>query len=238
MIALPIKGVSSTYSVNPSKIIAVGRNYLEHIAEGDKVGIGNSFERDVPKEPILFPKTPNTLIGSDQPIVLPAFVHNCGFDRVRTHYEAELAFFIKDRCKHVSPEQAFDHILGFTCANDVSQRNIQGADKSGWFRGKSLDTFCPVGPCVVPLEAVGDPQKLQIQCRLNGETVQDGNTHDMIFDIPALMAFVSMNFTLEPGDLILTGTPAGVGEITHGDVVEVEIENVGVLRNPVMDERI
>ncbi|MBL7115709.1 MAG: fumarylacetoacetate hydrolase family protein [Kiritimatiellae bacterium] len=237
MIALPIIGTSSTHPVNPGKIIAMGRNYLDHIAERDKVGIGSSFDDELPSEPILFPKTPNTLIGPEQPIVLPAFVHECGFERIRTHYEAELAFIIKHRCKDVPPEEAFDYILGFTCANDVSQRNIQGLDKSGWFRGKSLDTFCPVGPCVVPLEAVGDPQELRIQCRLNGETVQNGNTRDMIFKIPELLAYVSMNFTLEAGDLILTGTPAGVGEIVHGDVVEIEIENVGVLRNPVIDER-
>jgi 2-keto-4-pentenoate hydratase/2-oxohepta-3-ene-1,7-dioic acid hydratase in catechol pathway len=129
-----------------------------------------------------------------------------------------------------------DHVLGFTCINDVSQRNLQTGDRSGWFRGKSLDTFGPVGPQVVLPEDIGDPQDLRIQCRLNGKTVQDSNTRHMIFTIPEIIAFITKNFTLMPGDLIATGTPSGVGSLMHGDIVEVEIEGIGALRNPVLEE--
>lgn len=233
---LPVFGSPDPYAVQPSKIVALGKNYLDHIAEERKIGVG-TFTAEPPENPILFAKTPNTLAGPGQAIRIPAFLYNCGFQNVRTHYEAELAFFIKDRCRHVAPERAYEHIFGFTCANDVSQRNIQGADASGWFRGKSLDTFCPVGPQVVRMEDIGDPQNLRILCRLNGTTVQDSNTRHMIFPVREIVAYISMNFTLEPGDLILTGTPAGVGAIAHGDVVEVEIERIGVLRNPIVDER-
>ena len=236
MFELPVAGRDDRYPVAPSKIIALGKNYLDHIAETRKVGVG-SFSDETPKEPILFAKTPNVLIGPGESIVIPAFIYECGFGRVRTHYEAELAFFIKDDCKHVPPGEAYDHILGFTCANDVSQRNIQGGDQSGWFRGKSLDTFGPIGPRVVLTEDIGDAQDLAIAARLNGEFVQNSNTKHMIFKIPEIVAFVSMNFTLKAGDLILTGTPSGVGEIAHGDVVEIEIENIGTLSNPVVDER-
>jgi len=233
---LPVLHSAAAYTVRPGKIIALGKNYLDHIAEEKNIGVG-SFTAETPREPILFPKTPNTLVAPGEAIRIPAFLHDCGFENVRTHHEAELAFFIKDRCKDVPAEEAMNHIFGFTCANDVSQRNIQGSDVSGWFRGKSLDTFCPVGPRVVRTEQLGDPQDLRIRCRLNGRTVQDSNTRHMIFPIPAIVAYVSMNFTLEPGDLILTGTPAGVGDIAHGDVVEIEIDRIGILRNPVVDER-
>jgi len=128
--------------------------------------------------------------------------------------------------------------LGFTCINDVSQRNLQTGDRSGWFRGKSLDTFGPVGPRLVLADDLQDPQSLRIQCRLNGETVQDSNTKHMIFPIPEIIAFISKNFTLIPGDIIATGTPSGVGRIKHGDVVEIEIDQIGILRNPVIDESI
>ncbi len=236
MLELPIKNRAGQYCVAPSKIIALGQNYRDHIAERDKVGVG-SFDAHIPSEPILFAVTPNALLGPGEAIMLPAFVHDYGFDRVRTHYEAELAFFIGTRCRRVSEADALSHIFGYTCANDVSQRNIQGLDKSGWFRAKSLDTFCPIGPCVTRAEDI-DPRALRIQCRLNGRVVQDGNTRDMIFTIPEMIAFISKQITLEPGDLILTGTPAGVGELAHGDTVEVEIEGIGALSNRVVDERI
>ncbi len=120
--------------------------------------------------------------------------------------------------------------------NDVSQRNIQTGDRSGWFRGKSLDTFGPIGPQIVLHKDIGDPQNLRIQCRLNGRTVQDASTAQMIFPVDQIIAFISKNFTLMPGDIIATGTPSGVGQIHHGDVVEIEIEKIGVLRNPVVEE--
>jgi 2-keto-4-pentenoate hydratase/2-oxohepta-3-ene-1,7-dioic acid hydratase in catechol pathway len=239
MITLPIhsSGASSgqTYTVSPSKIIALGMNYRDHIAESGTVNV-RGFTKDIPPEPILFPKTPNVLIGTEEPIVIPAFTRSYGYEDFRVDYEAELAFFILDRCKDVEPLAAWRHIYGFTCFNDVSQRNIQNADRSGWFRGKSFDTFGPIGPRVVLREDLGDPGDLEIECRLNGKTVQSSNTRYMIFSIPETLSFVSRNFTLEAGDLICTGTPSGVGPLRAGDVVEVEIEGIGVLRNPVREE--
>lgn len=236
MIELPIFNSNEKYRVDSCKIIAVGKNYLDHIKEAARVDVGG-FSDDIPSEPVLFAKTSNVLIGPDEPIVIPKFIYDYGFDSVRIHHEAELAFFIKEECKNVSPEDAYDYILGFTCMNDVSQRNIQKGDKSGWFRGKSLDTFGPVGPQLVLMEDIGDPQNLNLQCRVNGEVKQNSNTKHMIFSIREILAFISKNFTLLPGDLVTTGTPAGVSQIGHGDVVEVEIENIGILRNSVLDER-
>ncbi len=223
------------YQVNPSKIVALGLNYLDHIKESQSVDVQN-FTDEIPTEPILFPKTPNVLIGPGDPIILPAFVEEYGFATCRTDHEAELAIIIKDRVKNLSPEKAMVHVLGFSCFNDISQRNLQKSDKSGWYRGKSLDTFGPIGPVIVPPDAIGDPQNLSIQRRLNGRVVQQSNTRHMIFKIPEIIAFVSKNFTLEPGDIIITGTPSGVGPIRDGDKVEVEIENIGTLVNPVKAE--
>ena len=143
--------------------------------------------------------------------MIPRFLDDYGFEDQRTDYEGELAVIIKDRCKNVRIEDALKHIFGFTCINDVSQRNLQTGDRSGWFRGKSLDTFAPVGPKVVLLEDLPDPQNLRLQTRLNGKTVQDSNTSFMIFPIRETIAFISKNFTLMPGDIIATGTPSGVG---------------------------
>ena len=235
MKTLEISGKSKSFAVAPSKIIALGLNYRAHIAESESVNV-QGFNLDIPDEPILFAKTPNVLIGPNEPIVIPMFLHDYKFDTMRVDYEAELALIIKDRCKNVPAEEAYDHILGYTCMNDVSQRNIQNSDKSGWFRGKSLDTFGPLGPQIVLSEDIGDPQNLSIQCRLNGKLVQESNTRHMIFTIRETIAFVSKNFTLIPGDIISTGTPSGVGAIKHGDTVEIEIEKIGVLSNPVIEE--
>jgi 2-keto-4-pentenoate hydratase/2-oxohepta-3-ene-1,7-dioic acid hydratase in catechol pathway len=235
MVKLPIANSSAIYTVNPTKIVALGLNYREHIAESHSVKV-QGFTDEIPAEPILFPKTPNVLIGPEEPIVLPRFLNVYHFDALRTDYEAELAIVIKDRCKNVPPGEAMEHILGFTCMNDVSQRNLQTGDRSGWFRGKSLDTFGPIGPRIVRPEDLGDPQNLRIQCRLNGNKVQDSNTRRMIFPIPEIIAFISKNFTLMPGDVIATGTPAGVRPIQPGDIVEIEIEKIGILRNPVVAE--
>jgi 2-keto-4-pentenoate hydratase/2-oxohepta-3-ene-1,7-dioic acid hydratase in catechol pathway len=224
------------YAVNPSKIVALGLNYLEHIKESQSVDVQN-FTNEIPTEPVLFPKTPNVLIGPGETIILPAFVLAYGFPTCRTDHEAELAIIIKDRVKNLKADDAMEHILGFTCFNDVSQRNLQKGDKSGWYRGKSLDTFGPIGPMVVTPEAIGDPQNLEIICRLNGKVTQHSNTCQMIFKIPEILAFVSKNFTLEPGDIIITGTPSGVSPLHDGDVVEVEIENIGTLSNPVKAEQ-
>lgn len=223
------------YRLAPTKIIALGLNYLDHIAESQSVRV-QGFGKEAPKEPVLFPKTPNVLIGPGEPIVIPAFLEDYRFEEPRVDYEAELAFVVRDRCRQVPIEEAWGHILGFTCFNDVSQRNLQRSDPSGWWRGKSLDTFGPVGPRIAAREELGDPQALTIRCRLNGRVVQESNTRHMIFSIPRILSFISRNFTLEAGDLVSTGTPSGVGPLRHGDEVEVEIEGIGVLRNPVHEE--
>ena len=235
MLTLPVYKTQSVYTVRPSKIIALGMNYREHVAESLRAQISNQA-LEVPSEPILFAKTPNVLVGTDQPIILPAILAQYDFAPGRTDYEAELAFIIKDTCRNVPEAEAYNHIYGFTCMNDVSQRDVQRTDKSGWFRGKSFDTFGPIGPQIVLTEDIGDPHNLRIMCRLNGKTVQDSNTGAMIFSIPSMLSFISKNLTLHEGDIIATGTPAGVGPIKAGDVVEVEIEKIGVLRNAVQAE--
>ncbi len=223
------------YEVRPQKIICLGLNYAEHIKESVTAD-SSRFKDEIPSEPILFPKTLNTLIGTDQPIIIPSFLEEYGFRTCRTDYEAELALIIGRGGKNIQVDKAYDHILGFTCFNDVSQRNFQKHDKSGWYRGKSLDTFGPIGPRIVLLEEIGDPQNLNIKCRLNGNVVQESNTRHMIFNISETIAFISKNFSLEEGDMIITGTPSGVGPLVPGDIVEVEIENIGVLKNPVQAE--
>ncbi|HOK04040.1 MAG TPA: fumarylacetoacetate hydrolase family protein [Victivallales bacterium] len=235
MIELPVKGKNKIYQLSPSKIIAIGKNYLDHIKEHTNINV-SKFDDQIPAEPVLFAITPNALIANGESIVIPSFLKKYNFASPRVDYEAELAFVISRKCKNVREEDAYNYIEGFTCFNDVSQRNIQKTDISGWFRAKSLDTFAPVGPCLVPLEEIGDPQNLRIQCRLNGRLVQDSNTKHMIFNIKQIISFISMNFTLEAGDLVATGTPSGVGAMKHGDIVEVEIEKIGIIKNPVIEE--
>ena len=226
---LPFPEEPDTFSLVPSKIIALGLNYQDHIEEtGSKR----------PSEPVLFAKTPNVLIGHGDDIVIPVFLGGCGFDRIVVHYEAELAVVMGSRARHVKPEDAMECVLGFTCFNDVSQRNLQFSDISGWFRGKSLDTFGPVGPRIVPRDGISDPHDLEIVCRLNGRVVQHSSTSGMIFGIPETISYISRQITLEPGDIVATGTPAGVGPLSHGDSVEVEIQDIGVLRNGVRDENL
>jgi len=234
-VKLKVQGRDETYELAPSKIIALGLNYRDHIEESHSVKV-KGFTKETPTEPVLFPKMPSCLIGDGDNIVIPGFLREYGFEELRTDFEGELAFIVRDHCKNIQPAEAYDHIFGFTILNDVSQRNIQTSDKSGWFRGKSFDTFGPLGPQIVLMEDIGDPQNLRLQTRLNGETRQDASTSLMIFSIRETLSFVTKNFTLEPGDLISTGTPAGVGPISHGDMVEVEIEKIGVLRNRVVDE--
>ncbi len=233
-ITLPMSN-GGTYELKPTKIVALGLNYLEHIKESQSVDKEN-LAGEIPTEPVLFPKTPNVLIGPEEPIILPAFIAEYGFTNCRTDHEAELAIIVKDRVKNLPPESAMEHILGFTCFNDISQRNLQKGDKSGWYRGKSLDTFGPIGPMIVTPEDIGDPHNLEIECRVNGRITQHSNTRHMIFKIPEIMAFISKNFTLEAGDIIITGTPKGVGPLQDGDRVEVEIEKIGILSNPVKAE--
>jgi 2-keto-4-pentenoate hydratase/2-oxohepta-3-ene-1,7-dioic acid hydratase in catechol pathway len=200
--------------VAPSKIVCVGRNYREHAAE-----LGN----EMPTEPLLFLKAPSTIIRDGDPIELPAMSE-------RVEHEGELAVVIGRRCRGVGEdEDPLAYVLGYTCLNDVTARDIQRRDVQ-FTRGKSFDTFCPVGPHI----STGlDPSDLSVQTRVNGELRQDGRTSAMAFPVPLLIRYISQVMTLEPGDLIATGTPAGVGPLRDGDVVEVEVEGVGVLRNPV-----
>jgi 2-keto-4-pentenoate hydratase/2-oxohepta-3-ene-1,7-dioic acid hydratase in catechol pathway len=235
MVELPISGRSERYPVEPSKIIALGLNYDDHVRESSFLH-GKQSEPERPSEPLLFPKTPNVLVGPGEPIIIPRFIEEYGFEDPRVDYEAELAVIIGRKCKDVPEEEALSCVYGYTCMNDVSQRNFQTGDKSGWFRGKSLDTFGPVGPQVTLAEDIPDPHSLHISCRLNGKTVQDSHTSDQIFTVQQVIAFISRHFTLYPGDIISTGTPRGVGRIHHGDVVEIEIDRIGVLRNPVVEE--
>jgi 2-keto-4-pentenoate hydratase/2-oxohepta-3-ene-1,7-dioic acid hydratase in catechol pathway len=238
MVLLPILGSDSSYALNPQKIIAVGLNYRDHIAESPSLLARKNAAAPgaEPLEPLLFAKTPNVLIGPDESIPLPAsFLAHYGFARPRTDYEAELAVVIGKRCRDVSVEEALSCVLGYTCFNDVSQRDIQNGDRSGWFRGKSFDGFGPIGPVIAPPELIPDPQRLRLLCRLNGRTVQETSTAAMIFGVAELISFISRNLTLEPGDLIATGTPSGVGPLAAGDLVEVEIEGIGVLANPVIE---
>ncbi len=235
-VILPVKGGSGTFMLNPSKIIALGLNYSDHVKESGFLHADNP-PPDIPEEPILFSKTPNVLIGNGDDIVIPSFIRkDYDFEDLRIDYEAELAVILGKRCRNVKADEALQYIMGYTCMNDVSMRNFQINDKSGWFRGKSLDTFGPVGPVLVPAEAVKDPQNLSIVCRLNGKVVQNSNTSNMIFPITGIIEYISKQITLEKGDIVMTGTPSGVGKLKHGDVVEVEIEGIGILRNKVREE--
>lgn len=211
----------------PGKIVCVGLNYLDHAQEGGM---------ELPKAPLLFAKWPNTLIGEGETIVLPP-------ESKEVDYEAELGVVIGTTAKRVSEADALDHVEGYICLNDVSARDMQFGDGQ-WTRGKSLDTFCPVGPRLVPREEIADPQQLGIRCILNGETMQDSSTSQMIFSVAEIIAYVSQVITLEPGDLIATGTPAGVGVfkdpkvlLKDGDEVSIEIDGLGTLTNPVRKER-
>ena len=204
--------------VAPSKIVAVGLNYVDHIAESQSA----RGSTEVPDEPVIFMKPPSSLIGHGERILLPP-----GADPV--HYEAELAIVIGRQARRVRAADAYDYILGFTCGNDVSARNFQSKDGQ-WVRAKGFDTFCPLGPAIVT-ELRAD--RLAIESRLNGEVEQSSNSEHLIFDVPFLIEFISGVMTLLPGDVIMTGTPAGVGPMQAGDRVEVEIEGIGVLANEV-----
>lgn len=204
--------------VHPGKIIAVGLNYVDHVKEGGR-------DRDVPDEPVIFMKPQSALIGNGATIELPTDTENI-------HYEAELTVVIGKRARRVSEADAYDYILGLTCGNDVSARVLQAKDGQ-WTRAKGFDTFLPLGPAVtVGLRA----DDLSVQSRLNGEVRQRARTSQMIFSVPKLIAFISRVMTLDPGDVIITGTPAGVGPMKPGDTIEVEVEGIGVLRNPVAAE--
>ena len=207
--------------INPSKIIAIGLNYKGHIRES---------KGKLPKFPLIFSKFPNSIIGHEDFIKWDKNITK------KVDYEAELAVVIGKRAKNIPEEKVLDYVFGYTCANDVSARDLQFGDGQ-WTRGKSLDTFCPIGPWIVTKEEL-NPNNLRIRCYLNGNIMQDSNTAQMIFDVSSLISFISKHFTLYPGDLILTGTPEGVGAfrkpsvwLKNGDKVEVEIEGIGRLSN-------
>ena len=207
----------------PGKIVAIGLNYHDHARESGM---------EPPKVPLVFAKFPSSVINHEEQIVIPRKLTE------RVDWEVELAVVIGERASHVGEDEALKYVRGYTIGNDVSARDLQFSDGQ-WVRAKSLDTFCPLGPELVELD---DPQNLKLTTRVNGEVMQDSNTSEMIFGVAELVSFCSSNFALEPGDVILTGTPWGVGEFMEpkrslkgGDVVECEIEGIGVLRNPVVE---
>jgi 2-keto-4-pentenoate hydratase/2-oxohepta-3-ene-1,7-dioic acid hydratase in catechol pathway len=213
---LPIEKAKLLAPIQPSKVMCVGRNYVAHAKEHDA---------DVPEIPLLFLKPPSSVIGHEEAIVLPP-------QSQQVEHEAELAIVISKSGRWITPEDVQDYILGYTIANDVTARDLQRRDGQ-WTRGKGFDTFCPLGPWI---DTDFDPTDVLITCQVNSEMRQMGSTRDMVFSVRQLIAFASSIMTLEPGDVILTGTPSGVGPLHPGDVVEVTIERLGTLRNPVKTE--
>lgn len=208
----------------PGKIICVGLNYRDHAAETGQA---------LPEHPLLFAKWPSSVIGPGEPIRLPG-------QSDQVDFEAELGVVVGERARNVPETRALDVLAGAICVNDVSARDIQMADGQ-WTRGKSFDTFCPIGPRLVPLDALGDLSDLRIRCWVNGELMQDSTTAQLIFGVSELVAFISRDVTLEPGDVIATGTPSGVGLgrrppvfLRPGDTVSVQIDGIGELANPVV----
>jgi 2-keto-4-pentenoate hydratase/2-oxohepta-3-ene-1,7-dioic acid hydratase in catechol pathway len=213
---------------DPPKIVCIGLNYRDHAAESGA---------PIPKEPVLFSKFTTALIGPEESIVLPAVSR-------QVDYEAELVLVVGKKGRHLKRDNALEYLAGYTVGHDVSARDWQlGKDGKQWLAGKSFDTFAPTGPVLVTADEVRDAHNLAIRLRLNGQTMQESSTRQMIFDAADLLAYTSQVWTLQPGDLIFTGTPPGVGFarkppvfLKNGDVVEVEIEQLGVLRNPVVQE--
>ena len=201
----------------PSKIVCVGRNYAAHAAE---------HGADVPKEPLLFLKPPSSVIAPGAEIVLPELSS-------QVEHECELALVIGRRCRAVPEESAWEQVLGISCGNDVTARDLQRAD-SQWTRGKGFDTFCPLGPWIVTGTGEKEIGELEVSCTVNGELRQKANTEQMVFSPAFLIAYITQVMTLEPGDVIMTGTPSGVGPLHAGDSVEVSIDGVGTLTNQVV----
>lgn len=221
--AVPLADIKLAPPVSqPSKIIAIGLNYLDHASEG---------KAEVPKTPLLFAKFASSVIGSGD------FIRWSEGVTRKVDFEAELAVVIGKKIHSVPEKEAYEAVYGYTCANDVSARDLQFGDGQ-WVRGKSLDTFCPIGPWIVTSDEIVNPQGLKIQSYLNGELMQSSNTANMIFPVTSLVAFLSRHFTLFPGDLILTGTPSGVGVfrdpsvyMKDGDEIVISIEGIGDLKN-------
>ena len=189
----------------------------------------------VPKEPVLFPKTLNCLIGDGEPIIYPKLLFN-NRRLKRVDYEVELAFIIKDKCKDVPKSETYEHIMGYSVFNDVTARRMQTKDivsQLPWFRSKSLDTFGPIGPKIASVEEIQDPHNLKIELKVNGEVKQSSNTKHLLFKVPDLMEYITSLFTMEPGDIIATGTPSGIGPVLPGDLIEASIEKIETLTNRV-----
>ena len=221
-VCIPLSHVRLLSPLDPPNVLCIGLNYRSHAEES---------EMEVPDHPLIFLKTTTAVTGPDMPILLPAMAPK------EVDYEGELAIVIGKQAKNVSIEDALDYVFGYTIANDVSARDCQLKEDAQWARGKSFDTFCPLGPAVA---TDLDPLHLSIKTRVNGQLLQDGNTEDMIFSVPALVSFCSRAMTLLPGTVILSGTPDGVGFkrippvfLKDQDLVEIEIEGLGVLKNPV-----
>ncbi|NIS82276.1 MAG: DUF2437 domain-containing protein [Anaerolineales bacterium] len=212
----PVESAEILPPIAPSKIVCVGRNYSAHAAEHDA---------EVPDLPLLFLKPPTTIIGPGETILLPP-------QSSQVEHEAELAVVIAQEGRWIRPKQADEYILGYTAANDVTARDLQFRDGQ-WTRGKGFDTFCPLGPWI---ETDFDPSDALITCSVNGQMRQMASTRDMVFTVDQLVTFVSSIMTLHPGDVILTGTPSGVGALLDGDEVSVEIEGLGTLSNPVQSD--
>jgi len=212
----PLSDVRLIRPCEPGKIVCVGRNYVEHAKE-----LGN----ETPKVPLLFMKPPSSVISNGETILLPP-------QSSQVEHEAELVAVVGKRGRHITAEDAKKHILGYTIGNDVTARDLQKSDGQ-WTRAKGFDTFCPFGPWI---DTDFDPSDSVITCRVNGQMRQMASTRDMVFNVGTLVAYISSVMTLEPGDLIFTGTPAGVNELKNGDVVEIEIEGLGSIKNPVRAE--
>jgi 2-keto-4-pentenoate hydratase/2-oxohepta-3-ene-1,7-dioic acid hydratase in catechol pathway len=212
----PLAEVKLLAPTQPGKIVCVGRNYIEHARE-----LGN----EVPKVPLIFLKPPSSVIHPDDTILLPPQSN-------QVEHEGELVAVIGKRGRNITANNAKKYILGYTIGNDVTARDLQQTDDQ-WTRAKGFDTFCPFGPWI---DTEFDPADSVVTCRVNGQMRQMASTRDMVFNVGTLVAYISSVMTLEPGDLIFTGTPAGVGELKHGDEVVVEIEGLGILKNPVRKE--
>src|SRR5215211_3645263 len=213
-------------------VICLGLNYAEHVAEGSRA---MNLQRDLPKEPVYFTKPPTSVTGPDAPVYHDESVST------KMDWEAELAVVMGRGGKKIPKDRALEYVFGYTCFNDVSARDLQRARGGQWHLGKSLDTYGPMGPWIVTADEIPDPQVLDIACRVNGETKQSSNTRNMIFDVATCISDWSQGITFEPGDIIATGTPDGVGFartpaefMKPGDTVEIEIERIGVLRNPIV----
>ena len=225
--AVPVDGVRVLAPLRPSKVIVIGNNYVDHIREQGM---------ELPDHPALLAKFPTSVIGHGEEIRWPEKLTR------QVDYEAELAVVVGREAKGLTEEDALGAVFGYAAANEISARDVQMGDGGHWVRGKAFDNFCPIGPTIVTADEVPDPQTLSVRCILNGEVMQDSTTAQMYFSVAQLLAFVSEGITLEPGDVILTGTPPGVGYfrdpqvfLKPGDTVEVEIEEICVLSNPVGD---